>query len=33
MIQESWQNAYKDKDNVGYNGSYYQNEFKSDSIK
>jgi len=31
-MQESWHNLYKDKDNVGYKGSYYQNELKSDSI-
>jgi len=27
-MQESWHNGYKDKDNVRYKWSYYQNEFK-----
>jgi len=31
MMQESWQNGYRDKDDVGYKWSYYQNELKSDS--
>jgi len=32
MMQESWHNEYKDKDNIGYKWSYYQNELKCDSI-
>ena len=27
----SWHNGYKEKGNVGYKGSNYQNELKSDS--
>ena len=28
----SWHNRYKEKGNVGYKGSNYQNELKSDSV-